>query len=285
MSYTPYRLPVVSKIKSESLLNMLKRGIRSDQRDLVSPRNISIEVGVIEKANGSALVKLGKTQVLVGVKIELGRPFPDTPDEGVLQVNSELVPMASPVFEPGPPDENAIELARVIDRSLRDPKVIDLKSLVIRPGEKAWTVWVDIYVLDYDGNYFDASMLGTMAALMNTRLPEYEETESGDVIVHRDKLTTPLKLNKRVVLVTSAKIGDYIVIDPNLDEELVASSRLVLAFDEQGTIVGAQKTGIGAYTRDELFRAIEISRRASQIYFKLLDQALGLGKAQSTGVS
>jgi exosome complex component RRP42 len=278
VSYTPYRLPVVSRIKSESLINMLKRGLRSDQRDLVSPRNITIEVGVIEKANGSALVKLGKTQVLVGIKIEPGKPFPDTPDEGVLQVNSELVPMASPVFEPGPPDENAIELARVIDRSLRDPKAIDLKSLVIRPGEKAWVLWVDVYVLDYDGNYFDASMLGVMAALMNTKLPEYEETESGELIVHRDKLTTPLKLNKRVVLVTTAKIGDYIVVDPNLDEELIADARLTLAFDEEGNVVGAQKSSIGGYTRSELSRAIEVSRKASQIYFKLLDQALQLGK-------
>ena len=278
MSYTPYRLPVVSRIKSESLISMLKRGLRSDQRDLVSPRNITIEVGVVEKANGSALVKLGKTQVMVGVKIEPGRPFPDTPDEGVLQVNSELVPMASPVFEPGPPDENAIELARVIDRSLRDPKAIDLKSLVIRPGEKAWVLWVDVYVLDYDGNYFDASMLGVMAALMNTKLPEYEETESGELIVHRDKLATPLKLNKRVVLVTTAKIGDYIVVDPNLDEELIADARLILAFDEEGNIVGAQKSSIGGYTRSELSRAIEVSRKASQIYFKLLDQALQLGK-------
>ncbi|MCG2874247.1 MAG: exosome complex protein Rrp42 [Acidilobus sp.] len=278
MSYTPYRLPVVSRVKSESLINMLKRGLRSDQRDLLSPRNITIEVGVIEKANGSALVKLGKTQVLVGIKIEPGKPFPDTPDEGVLQVNSELVPMASPVFEPGPPDENAIELARVIDRSLRDPKAIDLKSLVIRPGEKAWVLWVDVYVLDYDGNYFDASMLGVMAALMNTKLPEYEETESGELIVHRDKLTTPLKLNKRVVLVTTAKIGDYIVVDPNLDEELIADARLTLAFDEEGNVVGAQKSSIGGYTRSELSRAIEVSRKASQIYFKLLDQALQLGK-------
>jgi len=278
VSYTPYRLPVVSRIKSESLISMLKRGLRSDQRDLVSPRNITIEVGVVEKANGSALVKLGKTQVMVGVKIEPGRPFPDTPDEGVLQVNSELVPMASPVFEPGPPDENAIELARVIDRSLRDPKAIDLKSLVIRPGEKAWVLWIDVYVLDYDGNYFDASMLGVMAALMNTKLPEYEETESGELIVHRDKLTTPLKLNKRVVLVTTAKIGDYIVVDPNLDEELIADARLTLAFDEEGNVVGAQKSSIGGYTRSELSRAIEVSRKASQIYFKLLDQALQLGK-------
>jgi len=278
VSYTPYRLPVVSRIKSESLINMLKRGLRSDQRDLLSPRNITIEVGVIEKANGSALVKLGKTQVLVGIKVEPGRPFPDTPDEGVLQVNSELVPMASPVFEPGPPDENAIELARVIDRSLRDPKAIDLKSLVIRPGEKAWVLWIDVYVLDYDGNYFDASMLGVMAALMNTKLPEYEETESGELIVHRDKLTTPLKLNKRVVLVTTAKIGDYIVVDPNLDEELIADARLTLAFDEEGNVVGAQKSSIGGYTRSELSRAIEVSRKASQIYFKLLDQALQLGK-------
>ena len=277
MSATPYRTPIVPKIKLETLLNMYKRGLRPDHRDFASPRNVSVEVGVIDKADGSALVKLGNTQVMVGVKLGIATPFHDTPDEGVLQVNSELVPMASPLFEPGPPDENAVELARVIDRSLRDPKVIDLKSLAIRPGERVWAVWIDVYVLDYDGNYFDASMLGVMAALMNTKVPAYEETESGEIVIKRDVPGQPLKLNKRVVLVTTAKIGNYIVVDPTLDEEAVADSRLVLAFDESGTIVGAQKTGMGGYSRSELLTAMELSRTASQIYFKLLDQALQKG--------
>ncbi len=274
MSATPYRTPVVSKVKLETILNMYRRGMRTDNRDLYSPRNLNVQVGVIEKANGSALVKLGNTQVIVGIKLGIGRPFEDTPNEGVLQVNSELVPMASPLFEPGPPDENAVELSRVVDRSLRDPKAVDLGSLVIRPGEKAWVLWIDIYVLDYDGNYFDASMLGVMAALMNTRVPDYEESESGEIIIKKDSPGTPLKLNKRVVLVTTAKIGNYIVVDPNLDEEALAESRLVLAFDEQGTVVGAQKTGSGAYSVDEFYRAVEISRSAAQVYFKLLDSAL-----------
>jgi exosome complex component RRP42 len=279
VSYTPYRVPIVSKIRSKSLISLYKKGVRSDQRDFATPRNLSIQVGVIDKADGSAWVKLGNTQVLVGVKLEVGTPYRDTPNEGVLQVNSELTPVASPTFEPGPPDENAVELSRVIDRSLRDPKAIDLSSLVIRPGEKAWVLWIDVYVLDYDGNYFDASMLGVMAALMNTKVPEYEETESGEIIINREK-ETPLKLNRRVALVTSVKVGDYILIDPNLDEELLADSRMVIAFDEQGTIVGMQKSGMGGYTRDELLKVIDISRNASQVYFKLLDQALQSGGSQ-----
>ncbi|MFP3309444.1 MAG: exosome complex protein Rrp42 [Acidilobus sp.] len=273
MSYTPYRVPVLSKIRSRNLISLYKKGIRSDQRDFMTPRNLSVQLGVIDKADGSAWVRLGNTQVLVGIKLEVGTPYRDTPDEGVLQVNSELAPVASPTFEPGPPDENAIELSRVIDRSLRDPKAVDLGSLIIRPGERAWVLWIDVYVLDYDGNYFDASMLGVMAALMNTKVPDYEETESGEIIIDRTK-GSPLKLNRRVVLVTSVKIGDIILIDPNLDEELLADSRMVLAFDEQGTVAGMQKTGLGGYTRDELMKIIDMSRKVSQVYFKLLDQAL-----------
>jgi exosome complex component RRP42 len=60
-----------------------------------------VEQGIIEKAEGSARVLLGKTEVMAGVKIETGEPFPDTPNEGVLTVNAELVPLASPTFEPG----------------------------------------------------------------------------------------------------------------------------------------------------------------------------------------
>ncbi len=282
MSYTPYRVPILSDIRSKNLLSLYKRGVRSDQRDFLSPRNVSIQLGVIDKADGSAWVKLGNTQVIVGVKLEVGTPFRDTPNEGVLQVNSELVPTASPVFEPGPPDENAIELSRVIDRSLRDPKAVDLGSLVIRAGEKVWSLWIDVYVIDYDGNYFDASMLGVMAALMNTKVPEYEETESGEVIINREK-GYPLKLNKRVVLVTTVKIGNYILVDPNLDEELLADSRMVIAFDEQGNIVGIQKTGLGSYTKDELLKTIEVSRQASQVYFKLLDQSLQMSRGTPSG--
>ncbi|MEM4542135.1 MAG: exosome complex component Rrp42, partial [Desulfurococcaceae archaeon] len=137
MSITPEKEPL-PKLYVEQLVKSLKRGERVDGRGLLDYRPISVILNPIEKSEGSALVKLGKTQIIAGVKLDIGAPYPDRPSEGVLQVHAEFVPLASPSFEPGPPDENAIELARVIDRSLREPRVLDLEKLIIEPGKLAW---------------------------------------------------------------------------------------------------------------------------------------------------
>ncbi len=271
---TPFRVPVVPTLKKETFMSLYRKGTRLDERDLFTPRKVEIETGVIDKAEGSALVKLGNTKVLAGVKIEVGTPFRDTPNQGVLTVHAEFVPLASPVFEPGPPDENAIELARVVDRSLREVGVVDLESLVIREGEKVWIVWVDLYVIDHDGNLFDASMLAAMAALKTARLPDYEEYETGEIEVLRDKSQGPLKLNHTVVTVTTAKVGEYIIVDPTLDEETISDSRMVVAVDEQGRIVGLQKVGEAGYTREEVEKVLNISLGAAKVYFKSLEEAL-----------
>src|SRR5207244_11869867 len=98
------------------------------------------------------------------IKIEPAEPFQDTPEEGVLTVNAELVPLASPSFEMGPPSEAAIELSRVVDRGIRESKAVDLKSLVIQKGKKVQVVYVDVYVLDHDGNLIDAASMAALAA-------------------------------------------------------------------------------------------------------------------------
>lgn len=275
VSLTPFRVPIVPELRKSTILSLISKGLRVEERDLYTPRLVKIETGVIERAEGSAQVTLGKTKVLVGVKVDVGSPFKDTPDEGVVAVNAEFVPVASPMFEPGPPDENAIELARVIDRSIRETNAVDRKSLVIIPGLKVWVVHVDIYVLNYDGNLFDASMLATMAALIDTRLPDYEELETGEIIIKEGEKKTPLKINKLVTTVNIAKIGDYLIVDPNLDEETVADTRIVVAYDHEGNIVGVQKTGPGSMTREEVLKAIDIGARAARVYFKSLQEALG----------
>jgi exosome complex RNA-binding protein Rrp42 (RNase PH superfamily) len=47
------------------------------------------------------------------------KPYPDRPSEGVFAVSVELGPMASPEFEAGRPSEAAVELARVLERGLK----------------------------------------------------------------------------------------------------------------------------------------------------------------------
>jgi exosome complex component RRP42 len=168
---------MVTRVKQKQIAQLISRGKRLDGRGLTDYREIKVEQGIIEKAEGSARVLLGKTEVMVGTKIEIGEPFSDTPNEGVLTVNAELVPLASPTFEAGPPDENSIELARIVDRGIRESKAIDLEKLCIEPGKKTFVVFVDVYVLNHDGNLIDASALAAVAALLNTKMPNYEVKE------------------------------------------------------------------------------------------------------------
>lgn len=269
MSTTPSNIPILPKLKKESIKSLAAKGLRLDGRRLDEYRKIVIETNYIPKAEGSALVKLGNTIVLVGVKMEVGTPFPDTPNEGVLTVNAEFVPLASPSFEPGPPDENAIELARVIDRSLREIRVIDLDKLALIPGEKVWITWVDIYVLNHDGNLLDASALATMAALMTAKIPRVEVSEN-EVKVDKSIKTSSLPLNHRVVTVTIGKLGDYLLIDPTEDEELVLDAKIAISVSEDGRIAGIQKMGSGYFTIEEVEKAASMALRASSDLHRIL---------------
>jgi len=150
---------LITKVKLKQIEGLLEKGKRLDDRGLLDTREIKIEQGLIERAEGSARCLLGKSEVLAGVKVETGEPFPDTPNEGVMTVNAELVPLASPNFEPGPPDENSIELARVVDRGIRESHAIDTEKLCIEPGKKVFVVFVDVYVLNHDGNLIDCAAL------------------------------------------------------------------------------------------------------------------------------
>ncbi|MEM2250978.1 MAG: exosome complex protein Rrp42 [Candidatus Hadarchaeales archaeon] len=252
-------MEVVSRIKKDYIMSLLQQGKRIDGRAFDQFRSVSVEKGIIQTANGSALVKMGATQVLVGVKIGKGEPFPDQPEEGILVVNAELLPLASPTFEPGPPDEDAIELARVVDRGIRESKCLELEKMAIVPGEEVWTVFIDIYVLDHDGNLIDASALAAIAALADTKPPADEAWK-----------LQGFPLRKYPVAVTFAKIGDQLLLDPNLEEEQVMDARLTMAFTEDGALCAMQKGGKGYFTREEVERAFQIAKQKSAELRRLL---------------
>ena len=213
MSVTPQQ-PPIGKIEQKGIIDLLAKGLRIDERKLTDYRDLKIETGLIQKANGSAMVNLGKTKVLTGIKVELGEPFPDTPNQGVLTVNAEFVPFASPAFEPGPPSEGAIELARVVDRGIRESKAIGLEALCVKPKKHVVVVFVDVYVLDHDGNLIDAASISALAALLTSKMNRFEmdgeEVRTGDELV-------PLPVLNEPVAVTTAKIEGSMILDPCLE--------------------------------------------------------------------
>jgi exosome complex component RRP42 len=248
---------LVTKVRLKQIEQLIEKGKRLDERGLLDTREIKIEQGVIEKAEGSARVLLGKTEILVGVKVETGEPFPDTPNEGVMTVNAELVPLASPEFEPGPPDERSIELARVVDRGIRESKTIDTEKLCIESGKNVFVVFVDIYVLNYDGNLIDASALAAMAALMNTKMPNYE-IKDGELTIKQGY--TPLPLKSHPITVTVGKINNNLIVDPWLEEEQVMDSRITFAINEDGNICAIQKGGSSYFTPQQILEALKIAQ-------------------------
>lgn len=252
---------VMSEIKKDHIHKLLAKGRRVDNRAWDEFRPISIQPGFSETAEGSARVRIGNTDVLVGVKMSVGAPFADTPNKGVLSTNAELIPLASPTFESGPPDEHSIELARVVDRGIRESQMVDLEALCIEPEKEVWIMFTDIYVLDYDGNLFDAAFLGAVAALKNAKVPAKDNDKGEDF---------PLPIRHMPMSVTAVQIENSILVDPTLDEEKVAEARLTVTTDENGDLRAMQKGLAGALTLDQVYKVIETSQRLGNDLRKLI---------------
>ena len=267
MSTTPVKQPIIPRVKRETIIRLLKKGERIDGRRFENFRKINVMLNPIPKAEGSAIVHVGNTTVMTGVKLEIGTPYSDRPNEGVLQVHAEFVPLASPTFEPGPPDEDAIEVARVIDRSLREPKVIKLEDLVLIPGKRVWIVFNDLYLLDHDGNIIDTGMLSTILALNQTKMPEVKIESEENIIINRENKINPLPINLNVVTVTIGVYEEYLIVDPSLDEELVIDSRITFAIDENRRIVGLQRMGMKGIKPALFEEALDLAlRKASELH-------------------
>ncbi|XP_011501470.1 PREDICTED: exosome complex component RRP43-like isoform X2 [Ceratosolen solmsi marchali] len=169
--------------------------IRPDGREFMSFRPVSVCVGSITKADGSALVKIGNTTVVCGIKAELACPKAESPDCGFIVPNVELAPLSSPKFRPGPPSEESQCISKLIEKILINSEAIDLKSLCIHKDKLAWVLYCDIISLDYDGSVIDACTTSLMAALKILTLPTVDYTpETGSIkIDKKNRIHIPLK--------------------------------------------------------------------------------------------
>ena len=238
----------------EHVLKLFESNIRLDGRKFTDYRPVKVEVNVINTAEGSARVIIGKTDVIAGVKMEVMKPYPDTPDEGSIMVGAELLPLSSPEFELGPPGQEAIELARVVDRGIRESKALDFKKLCIKEGEKIWMVVLDVCTINDAGNLLDASSLAAIAALRNTAFPEYKD----DKIDYKKKTSKKLELKDAPLSVTVIKIGDKFLVDPDSDEEKAIDARLTVASLSDGTLCAMQKGGDYPLTSEDIAKMVDI---------------------------
>jgi exosome complex component RRP42 len=249
---------IVEHLRKQQMREAIARSKRLDGRDLDEMRPLEIELGIIGKADGSSRVILGNSEVVAGVKVETGEPFEGLEDKGALIISAEVLPIASPYVEPGPPDEETIELARVVDRGVREPEMVALDKLALIPGKIVYTIFIDCSIINYDGNLFDATSYAVVSALMSTKLPVFEVQDDMRVTNTGKKMDPPLTTIP--VSITAVKIGDSVILDPTAEEEACMDARITITTNSDGDFAALQKGYTGSFTIEQVKKAAEIAR-------------------------
>lgn len=258
------------KYESEIVKQELLDGKRLSNRALYDTRDISVELNTLKNADGSAILSLGKTKIVAGVKLLPDKPFPDNPDEGSISVGIELSAMADSDFDNGPPSEDSIEVSRVVDRAIRESKAVDFKALSIVSGELAWFVYVDIYIINNDGNIYDACELASLAALKSAKIPKLDSENK----IVKGEFEGELKLLNNPILFSFAKIGDKIVLDPDALEESACDARFSVSIRDDKKLVALQKGLLGSFTIDEIKEMVNVAINKHTEVLNKLEKAM-----------
>jgi exosome complex component RRP42 len=256
----------MNRDQKANFLKFLDEDLRFDGRSKEEFREVTVTKDVSATAAGSTSVRIGKTHVMAGISMELGTPYSDSPNAGVLMVGVELSPIANKKFETGQPGFDAIELARVTDRGIRESRSIDNEKLCVIKGEKVWIVNVDITVLTADGNLFDACSIAAISAIKGVKLPKVVD----GVADHLKKTKDGLPLVAEPIGITIFKVGKHLIVDPTEQEMEGADARLTTSTLVDGTICAMQKGGAGSLTADEVIAMAELSAKKAKELRKLL---------------
>mmetsp|Transcript_24732 Transcript_24732/g.53946 ORF Transcript_24732/g.53946 Transcript_24732/m.53946 type:complete len:286 (+) Transcript_24732:43-900(+) len=227
---------------------------RLDGRSRTDYRPVELELGLIAQASGSARLHLGATDVLVGVKAEVGSPEQGRPNEGRLQVSVECSSCASPEYIGRGGEEWGSQLARALENSLRPPGSgkgggLDLRPLHIISGKTCWVLYIDALVLNDDGNVLGALSLATRAALASTRIPKVEVVmgeggEDPELELDDDpSSSTQLSVADVPVIVSISQVAAAFALDLSLKEECCAGTTLHVAVNSQSQLCGVTQEG------------------------------------------
>ena len=281
----------------------VREGARPDGRPLGRARPVSVARGVVSTADGSALVKIGRTTALAAVKLEVVPPELDAPDEGGLDVTVELPPMCSAATRPGRPSEEAAYCSRRVADVLRDAKVVDPKRLCIDPGRAAWRARLDVYVLDHDGCVLDASILAANGALRDCVVPMASVDERGEVSVgagasdgdgdddddaddesgektkkRKTKTTRRCEVTARVapLSLTTALYRGRLIVDPCGEEEALMETAVTVCVDDSGAVVAVLKPGGDAEaTETQIAHCVAAARARHETCVRAMRDAFG----------
>jgi len=235
------------------LERFLAEKLRPDGRETTEWRTVSVNVGSISTADGSALVRLGDTTVVCGVKAEIAEPELDSPADGFIVPNLDLPAICSPRFKPGPPSEEAQVLSDRLNEVLVASRILSTKTLCIQRGKAVWVLYIDATCINYDGNAFDATLLAMVAALKNTSLPKaaYNEDTGRTTCSRKEKQS--LQLNTLPISMSFGVFDStFLLTDPTAFEEPLLDTTYTVTLGTDGGIISVTQLGASSFGQEDI---------------------------------
>ncbi|KAI5739685.1 hypothetical protein M8J77_022185 [Diaphorina citri] len=210
----------------------LKQKVRPDGRGLFSFRPISLNINSITTADGSAVIKIGKTSVICAIKAELTTPKPEAPKDGLVCVSVDLPPLCSSKYRPGPPSDDAQVATSFMNQLVEESNLLDLESLCIQVDKLVWVLYCDIICLNHDGALLDACVPVLIAALKTMKLPAvtYDTTTEETSVDPNTRHGIPL--NHHYTAITHAIFNETLLADPSSDEENICDGTVTIVCEE-----------------------------------------------------
>lgn len=268
------------KLQPEEYLKQhYNEGLRPDGRKgLHSLRPVSISVGSITSADGSAVVKQGDTIVVCGIKLEIASPKTENPNEGFIVPNLALSPICHSQFRPGPPSDLAQTASHFLHESIINSGILSTKDLCILEGKYVWTIYADLTCLNFAGNILDTSLKALIAALKSVKLPQTQliaksEEEEKVLKINIEAPKTALKIGSVPTSISIAVFDDNLLLDPTDEEEDHANAVVTVVLTQTNELCHVHKPGGIGISPEKLQQCISLAKKNAKTVQKLIDSA------------
>ncbi|MEM7482311.1 MAG: ribonuclease PH [Acidobacteriota bacterium] len=236
--------------------------IRSGDRAADAMRPVRVELGPMKYAEGSALIDMGDTRVLVSASVE-NRVPPFLRDKGLGWVTAEyaMLPRATSTrsareVTKGKPSGRSSEIQRLIGRSLR--AVVDRSAFPDR------TLYIDCDVLQADGGTRTAAITGAWVAMVQA---------FGHLFLTGDIKNWPVV--GQMAAVSAGVVQDIPLLDLEYSEDSIADVDMNVVATRDGSIIEIQGTGeTRSFSRAELDQLIDLALGGIARLGEYQDQAL-----------
>ncbi|KAG8346659.1 3' exoribonuclease family domain [Trypanosoma vivax] len=279
--------PALSQREVEFTKSSWLVGLRPDQRTAQQLRDVVVEFPLVTR--DVVVVRCGGTVISGAIASNLVEPMPQRPKHGLLHFSVRLLQT-----ERESPTATALtqtKLAAFLDRLIRTGGVLDTAALCVLPGERVWSITIDVTVLNDEGNSSDAVVWAAIALLLHHRRPELT-IRGNSITVHppHEREPVPLSVHHTPLPFTFAvtmSLEEYertrrsitashqhvhsaggnsmpsqalcVVVDPTTSEALAAASTIVVAINAEGQVCALSKSEGCCVQVAELNQCIEIA--------------------------